>query len=154
MELTTRLRDKAFASILRQDISFFDDHNNSTGVLCSRLASDAAKVQGCTGGKLGMIMKNFSALGKKLHHFKTSSLNHVLWILAVSLGIAFAYSWKLTLLMMAFIPILILGGIIEIGLVVGDEEKMKKEYAESSEYRVIKFDNNSKLSQVMWHLKL
>jgi len=113
MELTTRLRDKAFASILRQDISFFDDHNNSTGVLCSRLASDAAKVQGCTGGKLGMIMKNFSAL-------------------AVSLGIAFAYSWKLTLLMMAFIPILILGGIIEIGLVVGDEEKMKKEYAESS----------------------
>ena len=50
----------------------------------------------------------------------------------MSLGIAFAYSWKLTLLMMAFVPFLILGGIIEMKFIIGDEEAVKKEYAQSS----------------------
>ena len=50
----------------------------------------------------------------------------------MSLGISFAYSWKLTLLMMAFVPFLILGGLIEMKLIIGDEEAVKKEYAESS----------------------
>ncbi|CAO2617612.1 ATP-dependent translocase ABCB1 [Lemmus lemmus] len=44
--LTKRLRYKVFKSMLRQDISWFDDHKNSTGALTSRLASDAANVKG------------------------------------------------------------------------------------------------------------
>jgi len=64
MELTVRLRRRAFSSILRQDIAYFDDHRNSTGALCTRLASDASRVQGCTGARLGIIFKNFCSLGK------------------------------------------------------------------------------------------
>lgn len=34
------------AVCIRQDMSFFDDLSNSTGALCTRLASDAALVKG------------------------------------------------------------------------------------------------------------
>nr|XP_045016868.1 phosphatidylcholine translocator ABCB4 isoform X3 [Jaculus jaculus] len=44
--LTTRLRSMAFKAMLRQDMSWFDDHKNSTGALSTRLATDAAQVQG------------------------------------------------------------------------------------------------------------
>jgi len=38
--------------------------------------------------------------------------------------------------MMAFVPFLILGGLIEMKLIIGDEEAVKKEYAESSQIAV------------------
>ncbi|XP_036102169.1 phosphatidylcholine translocator ABCB4 isoform X5 [Molossus molossus] len=44
--LTTRLRSMAFKAMLRQDMSWFDDHKNSTGALSTRLATDASQVQG------------------------------------------------------------------------------------------------------------
>ncbi|XP_036036689.1 phosphatidylcholine translocator ABCB4 isoform X3 [Onychomys torridus] len=44
--LTTRLRSMAFKAMLRQDMSWFDDYRNSTGALSTRLATDAAQVQG------------------------------------------------------------------------------------------------------------
>lgn len=64
MELTVRLRKKAFKSMLRQEIAYFDDHKNSTGALCTRLSSDASRVQGCTGVRLGTVLKNFCSLGR------------------------------------------------------------------------------------------
>ena len=68
MELTTRLRKMAFQSMLRQDIEYFDDHKHSTGALTTRLATDASRVQACTGARLGTVFKNFSSLGKLLAH--------------------------------------------------------------------------------------
>ena len=44
--LTMRLRQMAFSSMLRQDISWFDDRNNQVGALTSRLATDASLVKG------------------------------------------------------------------------------------------------------------
>uniref|UniRef100_F6S2T0 Bile salt export pump n=1 Tax=Ciona intestinalis TaxID=7719 RepID=F6S2T0_CIOIN len=109
MELTVRLRMMAFQAMMRQDIAYFDDHKHSTGALCTRLSTDASRVQGCTGVRIGTVIKNFSSLG-------------------VALGIAFAYGWKLTLLTMAFIPFLILGGLLEMQLLIGKEEKEKQAY--------------------------
>uniref|UniRef100_F6S2J4 Bile salt export pump n=1 Tax=Ciona intestinalis TaxID=7719 RepID=F6S2J4_CIOIN len=109
MELTVRLRKMAFQAMMRQDIAYFDDHKHSTGALCTRLSTDASRVQGCTGVRIGTIIKNFSTLG-------------------VALGIAFAYGWKLTLLTMAFIPFLIIGGALEMQLLIGEEEKEDQAY--------------------------
>uniref|UniRef100_H2ZPW5 Bile salt export pump n=1 Tax=Ciona savignyi TaxID=51511 RepID=H2ZPW5_CIOSA len=114
MELTVRLRKKAFKAMLRQDIAYFDDHRHSPGALCTRLSMDASRVQGCTGVRIGTIIKNFSSLG-------------------VALGIAFAYGWKLTLLTIAFIPFLILGGLLEMQLVMGAEEKEGAAYEEAGQ---------------------
>ncbi|CAK8684370.1 unnamed protein product [Clavelina lepadiformis] len=114
MELTIRLRKQAFQSILRQDIAYFDDHRNSTGALTTRLASDASRVQGCTGVRLGLILKNFCSLG-------------------VALGISFAYGWQLTLLTMAFIPFLILGGFIETQFITGAEEAEQNAFEDAGQ---------------------
>ncbi|XP_039267520.2 ATP-dependent translocase ABCB1-like [Styela clava] len=113
MELTTRLRRKAFESMVRQDISYFDDHKHSTGALCSRLATDASRVQGCTGVRLGTMLKNFCSLG-------------------VALGIAFAYGWKLTLLTIGFVPFLMIGGFLEMALLMGQGDEDKQIYEEAS----------------------
>ena len=44
--LTMRLRQMAFAAMMRQDISWFDDKSNQVGALTSRLATDASLVKG------------------------------------------------------------------------------------------------------------
>ncbi|XP_036184196.1 ATP-dependent translocase ABCB1 isoform X3 [Myotis myotis] len=44
--LTKRLRYLVFRSMLRQDVSWFDDPKNTTGALTTRLANDAAQVKG------------------------------------------------------------------------------------------------------------
>ena len=63
-ELTARIRALGFKSMLRQQMAYFDDHMNSTGALTTRLATDASKVQGITGVRLGSIIQSFFALGK------------------------------------------------------------------------------------------
>ena len=63
MELTTRIRKRGFTAIMRQDAAYLDHPDHTTSVLCSRLAQDANKVQGCTGAKIGLVMKNLSSLG-------------------------------------------------------------------------------------------
>jgi len=44
--LTKRLRFNSFRAMLRQDIGWFDLKSNSTGILSTRLAADAADVKG------------------------------------------------------------------------------------------------------------
>lgn len=54
VKMTTRLRKRAFGTIVSQDIAYFDDEKNSVGALCSRLASDCSNVQGVS---LEMVWK-------------------------------------------------------------------------------------------------
>ena len=44
--LTKRLRSLTFKVMLKQEIGYFDDQNNSVGKLCTKLAVEAAAVQG------------------------------------------------------------------------------------------------------------
>lgn len=50
-KLTKRLRYLSFKAILRQEIGWFDLKANSTGVLSTRLAADAADVKGVRQGR-------------------------------------------------------------------------------------------------------
>lgn len=45
-KLTARLRQQSFATIVNQQISFFDEEKNGVGFLISRLANDASLVKG------------------------------------------------------------------------------------------------------------
>ena len=42
--LTTRLRQKSFETIMKQDMSFFDEPHNSVSILTGRLAIDTTEV--------------------------------------------------------------------------------------------------------------
>ncbi|XP_053373101.1 ATP-dependent translocase ABCB1-like isoform X2 [Mercenaria mercenaria] len=105
--LTLRLRSLSFKAMLRQEIAFFDDHDNSVGALCTRLSTDASQVQGAAGAKLG------------------SSLMGLCSILT-GLIIAFIYSWKLTLLIIAFLPFLVIGGALQMKMLAGAAGKNKE----------------------------
>jgi hypothetical protein len=40
-----KLRETTFSSITRQEIAFFDEERNATGVLTTRLAEDAGRIR-------------------------------------------------------------------------------------------------------------
>lgn len=44
--LTMRMRSRAFSSMLKQEVAWFDIKSNSVGALCARLSGDASAVQG------------------------------------------------------------------------------------------------------------
>ena len=59
-----------------------------------------------------------------------------LFILGVALGIGFGFSWKLTLVTLGFIPFLIVGGLIEMQLIVGAEIEENNTYDEAGKNKL------------------
>lgn len=84
-KLIQRVRSKAFASLLRQDIAYFDRPENSSGAISARLSLGAAALQDLSSSRLGIICENI-----------------ILAFSALLLGVIL--SWQLTLI--AFIPCL------------------------------------------------
>ncbi|XP_076602855.1 bile salt export pump [Chaetodon auriga] len=105
--LTRRLRKMGFQAMLRQEIGWFDDPRNSPGALTTRLATDASMVQGATGTQIGMIVTSLTSIG-------------------ASFIIAFYFSWKLTLVIMCFLPLIGLSGVFQAKMLTGFEVENKK----------------------------
>ncbi|XP_060590153.1 ATP-dependent translocase ABCB1-like isoform X2 [Ruditapes philippinarum] len=105
--LTMRLRSMSFRAMLRQEIAYFDDHDNSVGALCTRLSTDASQVQGAAGAKLGSSFMGLCSI-------------------LTGLIIAFIYSWKLTLLIIAFLPLIMIGGALQMQMLAGAAGKNKE----------------------------
>ncbi|KAM6260581.1 bile salt export pump isoform 3-T3 [Spheniscus humboldti] len=105
--LTRRLRKIGFQAMLGQDIGWFDDRKNSPGALTTRLATDASQVQGATGSQIGMIVNSFTNIG-------------------VAIIIAFYFSWKLSLVILCFLPFLALSGAVQAKMLTGFASQDKK----------------------------
>ncbi|XP_071946246.1 ATP-dependent translocase ABCB1-like [Antedon mediterranea] len=101
--LTMRLRNKAFSSMLRQDIGWFDDPKHSTGALTHRLATDASNVKNATGIRIGTTVQ-------------------ALVTLIVALIMAFVYGWKLSLVVLAGVPLIMIGGMLEMQAFAGNQK--------------------------------
>ncbi|CAG8600245.1 9961_t:CDS:10, partial [Acaulospora colombiana] len=112
--LTKRLRTLTFEKLLKMDIGYFDYEKNSTGVLTSKLALDASRVEGLTGTLMGSIMQ----LGTNI-------------ILGVA--IAFAYGWKLTLVVLAATPGIFISGYLQMKVLAGFGAMNAKAYEESGQ---------------------
>ncbi|XP_046573597.1 ATP-dependent translocase ABCB1-like [Haliotis rubra] len=109
--LTARVRSVAFASIVNQDMDFFDDRKNQVGYLTTRLAADAQVLQSTT-SQVGSILE---ALGT----------------VSAALVVAFIYGWKLALTILCFMPIMIGAGIIQ-GRIFKGFSKADKEFVEQA----------------------
>ncbi|XP_073329242.1 bile salt export pump-like [Pagrus major] len=112
--LTRRLRKLGFQAMLRQEIGWFDDPRNSLGALTTRLATDASMVQGATGSQIGMIVNSLTNIG-------------------ASFVIAFYFSWKLTLVIMCFLPLIGLSGVFQAKMLTGFENQDKKAMEEAGQ---------------------
>ena len=121
-KLTTRIRKDTFSAMLSQEMAWFDEKANSTGALCARLSTDASKIQGATGSRVGTITQGIFTLG-------------------ISLGISLYYSWKLGLVCSLFVPMLIIGMYFQMKIIMGHESVEKKAF-ESSAHLAIEAISN------------
>lgn len=113
--LVHRARDRAFRSMLRQDIGFFDREENSAGALTSFLSTQTTELAGISGVTLGTILNVSTTL-----------------IGAICLSLA--VGWKLSLVCIATIPVLIACGYFRFWILGHFISHAKKAYEGSAGY--------------------
>lgn len=92
--LTTNLRKSVFQSMVKQEMAWFDEDSHSVGGLCAFLAGDAANVRAAVGQPIGGIIGAFTTL-------------------ICGVAVAMAYSWKLALVCLCFVPLVLFSVIFE-----------------------------------------
>ena len=113
--LICRARSKAFRSILRQDIAFFDKEENSTGALTSFLSTETKHLSGVSGATLGTILMTGTTL-------------------VAAMAISLAIGWKLALVCISVVPVLLACGFYRFHMLAKFQERSKLAYEGSASY--------------------
>ncbi|XP_058180428.1 ABC transporter B family member 15-like [Rhododendron vialii] len=87
--LTKRIRERMLSKILTFEVGWFDQDENSSGAICSRLAKDANVVRSLVGDRMALIIQTLSAV-----------------TIACTMGLVIA--WRLASVMIAVQPLVIL----------------------------------------------
>jgi ATP-binding cassette subfamily B (MDR/TAP) protein 1 len=94
------LRSQLFEAIVRREIAFFDRAENSVGALITRMSEDSRLVNKAFGENLAFQMQALST-----------------FLVAIVLG--FVESWKITLVVIASLPVTILSYAVQTHSVAG-----------------------------------
>ncbi|KAL9239953.1 hypothetical protein vseg_014223 [Gypsophila vaccaria] len=86
--LTKRVREEMLSKMLTFEVGWFDQDENATGSLCSRLAKDANVVRSLVGDRMALLFQTISAV-----------------VIAFTMGLIIA--WRLAIVMIAVQPIII-----------------------------------------------
>lgn len=113
--LVHRVRDRAFRTMLRQDVAFFDREENTVGALTSFLSTETTHLAGLSGVTLGTLLM-------------------VSTTLVAALTLAIAIGWKLALVCTATIPILLGCGFFRFWILAHFERRQKAAYASSASF--------------------
>ncbi|XP_057984281.1 ABC transporter B family member 15-like [Malania oleifera] len=87
--LTKRVRERMLSKMLTFEVGWFDQDENSSGAICSRLANDANLVRSLVGDRTALLVQTASAL-----------------IIGCTMGLVIA--WRLALVMIAVQPLIII----------------------------------------------
>nr|XP_043631308.1 ABC transporter B family member 15-like [Erigeron canadensis] len=112
-QLTKRVRERMLSKILTFEIGWFDQDENSSGAICSRLAKDANVVRSLVGDRSALLIQTFSAV-----------------IIACTMGLVIA--WRLALVMIAVQPLIIVCFYCKRVLLKNMSQKAMKSQDESS----------------------
>jgi len=113
--LVHQARIRGFRAMLRQDISFFDKEENSTGALTSFLSTEATNIAGMSGATLGTLLSCTTTIG-------------------AAVIISLAVGWKLALVTISTIPVVLGCGYFRFWVLVRFEEINRKAYMTSASY--------------------
>mmetsp|Transcript_10713 Transcript_10713/g.25404 ORF Transcript_10713/g.25404 Transcript_10713/m.25404 type:complete len:1267 (+) Transcript_10713:289-4089(+) len=121
--LATRVRVMLFGAMLRQEVGWFDRDENNSGALTSMLGTDAAHIRGAVGDTFGIIAQNLFTLG-------------------AGFVIAFLNDWRMTLVIIAAVPLIVVAGIIQAKLLQESPESVTtKEAANADQVAAEAFQN-------------
>ncbi|KAJ5413875.1 hypothetical protein N7509_000502 [Penicillium cosmopolitanum] len=113
--LISQAREQSFRAILRQDASFFDQKENSTGSLSSFLSSETANLAGISGVVLGTIIQ-------------------VTVTLVAGYIVSLAIGWKLALVCISTVPILLGSGFFRVRLLARFQQNQAIVHQASTAY--------------------
>lgn len=113
--LIHRARDRGFRTMLRQDIAFFDEEENSTGSLTSFLSTEATHLAALSGATLGTLLTCTTCL-------------------VTAICVALAIGWKLALVCMCAIPVLLGCGFFRFWMLSRFAQVAQKSYRKSAGY--------------------
>ncbi|CAI9272743.1 unnamed protein product [Lactuca saligna] len=111
--LTKRVRERMLSKILTFEIGWFDQDENSSGAICSRLAKDANVVRSLVGDRCALLIQTISAV-----------------LIACTMGLVLA--WRLALVMIAVQPLIIVCFYCKRVLLKNMSHKAMKSQEESS----------------------
>ncbi|PHH63945.1 hypothetical protein CDD81_5164 [Ophiocordyceps australis] len=113
--LIHRVRDRAFRAMLRQDVAFFDQSENTAGALTSFLSTETTHVAGLSGVTLGtLLMMTTTLVGAMI--------------------VALAIGWKLSLVCISTIPILLGCGFFRFWILAHFQRRSKAAYSASATF--------------------
>ncbi|KAH7329142.1 ABC multidrug transporter Mdr1 [Stachybotrys elegans] len=113
--LIHRVRDRAFRTMLRQDVVYFDRDENTAGALTSFLSTETTHVAGLSGVTLGTILM-------------------VVTTLVAALAVSLAIGWKLSLVCISAIPVLLGCGFFRFWMLAHFQRRSKAAYASSASF--------------------
>ncbi|EEU46536.1 uncharacterized protein NECHADRAFT_104160 [Fusarium vanettenii 77-13-4] len=113
--LVHRVRDRAFRTMLRQDVSFFDRDENTSGALTSFLSTETTHVAGLSGVTLGTLLMVSTTL-----------------ISAIAMSLAIG--WKLSLVCISTIPVLLGCGFFRFWMLAHFQRRSKAAYDSSATF--------------------
>lgn len=88
-----KIRQKAFAKLMRMEVQYYDKPENSPGAVTTKLAQDAYLINNMTTGVLGVICQNVTTV-------------------IAGLFLAFTHHWLLTLIVLGLSPFIAVVGSI------------------------------------------
>ncbi|KAI2642590.1 ABC transporter [Xylaria nigripes] len=113
--LIHRVRDRAFRTMLRQDVAFFDKEENTAGTLTSFLSTETTHLAGLSGVTLGTLLTIATTLFSSI-------------ILGIAIG------WKLALVCVSAVPLIIAAGYLRYHMLAHFKQRSTKAYEKSASY--------------------
>ncbi|CAE6071266.1 unnamed protein product [Arabidopsis arenosa] len=86
--LTKRIREQMLSKILTFEVNWFDEEENSSGAICSRLAKDANVVRSLVGERMSLLVQTISTVS-----------------IACTIGLVIA--WRYTIVMISIQPVIV-----------------------------------------------
>ncbi|KAL7150975.1 hypothetical protein ABFS83_04G001400 [Erythranthe nasuta] len=112
--LIKRIRMMCFQKVVTMEVGWFDEPENSSGVIGARLSADAATIRALVGDALAQLVQDLASA-------------------AVGLVIAFIASWQLALIVLALLPLIALNGFVQLKFMTGFSGDAKVMYEEASQ---------------------